>query len=512
MDLWNKVMTNPTITPALLFLNYWKVAAKWKASLIANVQRPSQKFREELFELLKIPDGQTSTTQIEALIKSSKDGKRRGRVLVLMEVLDNFFYQIHPRTLYDTDMSYINLEKLHWLKQLQTARTLTGCYCHSGGRKLIPRGPLTREFRPISASSADCFRDRFSALSVVESNTSVNEVPVSISIKVKTANSPQGIATEGAYRDRHVAFMPLAEVESHLSVNQRTNQNISFVDFKASSALDVPKKTLDIIRQIAYSDIIMAPELVVSEADSKLIEAGIRNNTGHFRAFIAGSGHTSSKEKGQSWNKSDLYNGAGGLVFGQRKIWLADIPRARATEFGLDLSAPRLVEDNASGEELIVADLDGFGRCIILICQDLNASPMAEYVIGNYQPDWVFIPILDVGVSIGRWFHQRILDLSNSAPSRFLVCSSLSLADKASYKDVACGLAFGPLCEQKSEKDEELDAIDTLDAQKAVAQPVVKKSDPKRMTLSKIDSQSKLGFGIVCWDDAWISTRIVEKK
>ena len=504
-------MTNTIITPALLFLNYWKLAAKWKASLIANVQRPSPTFRDELFELLKIADGPISTAKIDALVKNSKDGKRRGRILVLMEVLDQFFYQIHPRTLYDTDMSYINLEKLHWLKHLQTTRILTGCYCNLGGRKLIPRGPLTRDFRPISASSADCFRDRFSALSVVENNTSVNEVPVSISMKVKIANSPQGIATEGVYKDRHIAFMPLAEVESDLSVNQRTKQNISFVDFKACSDIDIPKKTLDIIHQIGYSDIIMAPELVVSETDSKLIEAGIRINTGRFRAFVAGSGHTLSKEKGQSWNNSNLYNGAGGLVFGQRKIWLADIPSARAKEFGLDTSAPRLVEDNASGEELIVADLDGFGRCIILICQDLNASPMAEYVIGNYQPDWVFVPILDVGVSVGRWFHQRILELSNSAPSRFLVCSSLSLADKAAYQDVACGLAFGPLCEQKSEKDEELDAIDTLDDQNIVTQPIVKKSDPKRMTLSKIDTQSRSGFGTVCWDDAWISTRIVDK-
>jgi hypothetical protein len=463
-------------------------------------------------DVLCLPGGKESAIKLEELVNGSKDGKKRGRILVLMEEVDQFFYQIHPRALYDSDMSYISLDKLHWLKQLQTTRTLTGCYCDSDGRKLIPRGPLTREFRPVAAANAECFRDRFFALSVVECKTSIHEVPVGISVKVRVANSPNGIVTEGAYRDRSIAFMPLAEDENHLLVAQRVKAGVSFVDFKAAPTLDVATKTLDILSRIKYSDIVMAPELVVCEPDSKLISSGIRKDTGRFRAFIAGSGHTVRTEHNQAWNESNLYNGAGALVFGQRKIWLSDIPLARAKEFGLDTTASKLMENNASGEELIVADLDGFGRCVILICQDLNSTPMAEFVIGNYQPDWVFVPILDVGITIGRWFHQKILELSNLAPSRFLVSSSLSLAKKASYKDVACGLAFGPLCEYEAEKDDKLDSEEECAGGGVKAEVLPnKKSDPKRVTVVNVGTGEQEGFGVINWDDAWSSTRIVVK-
>lgn len=485
------------------------MAAKWKASLIANVARPSDAFKQAVWDALCIVDEHASATMLESLVSDYDEGRKRGRILVAMEVIDTFFYQIHPRTMYDTDSTYINLDKYHWIKGLQSRRTLTGSYCSISGKKLIPRGPLTRQCRPISAANADCFRDRFSALSVVESSTSVNEVPVKIAVKVRLPSSPQGIASDGKYLDKSIAFVPLAEDQSHLDIAQRTKERTSFVDFRAAPGLDIPAKTIAALQSIGYSDIIIAPELIISESDSKIIRAGIQKNTGHFRAFIAGSGHTATTENGQSWNKSNIYNGSGGLAFGQKKIWLADISLSRAEEFGLDTSVSKIIEDNASGEELIVADLDGFGRCVVLICQDLNADPLASFVIGNYQPDWVFIPILDVGVDTGRWFHQRIIDLSNLAPTRFLVCSSLSLADKAGYKDVACGLAFGPICEENS--DENTNSAQTADEKTDARTLIKKKNDPKRFILTKVEKEHWEGYSLINWNDAWNSARIIAK-
>lgn len=487
-------------TPAHLFINYWVDAATWKASLIRNVGRPSEAFTQELIKALSEDDGESSAAQLYDLIELSTDGKKKGRILILLETIDNFFYQIHPRALHHPLMSYINLGKNHWLKFLQTKRTLHGCYLSLGDRQLIPKGPLTRDFRPVNAANADCFRDRFFSLSVVQSGSSVNEVPVSISVKVRAAGSPNGIASEGIYKDRRVAFIPLAEEDTHLDVAQRLAGGVSFVDFKAARCLDVVEKTLDAISRIGYSDIIIAPELVVSEGDSRLIGAGIRKDAGRFRAFLAGSGHTIDKENDQAWNESSFYNGAGAVVFRQRKIWLSDINKKRAAEFGLDITAPTLMEDNASGEDFIVADLDGFGRCVVLICQDLNASPLAEFVIGNYQPDWVFVPVLDVGVEIGRWFHKRILELSDLSPARFLVSSSLSLAKRAKYDDVACGLAFGPL----DVGDSHCDCV--CDCNCAYV------PDPKRISLVKVGADDQKGFGVVDWQEAWKSTRIYFKK
>ncbi|MNH32978.1 hypothetical protein D3C79_934580 [compost metagenome] len=65
-------------------------------------------------------------------------------------------------------------------------------------------------------------------------------------------------------------------------------------------------------------------------------------------------------------------------------------------------------------------------------------------MIRLYQPDWELIPILDSGVSAGRWFHERAYNLSAISPARFLISSSTAHAVKLGYAGYACGMAVGP--------------------------------------------------------------------
>jgi hypothetical protein len=110
-----------------------------------------------------------------------------------------------------------------------------------------------------------------------------------------------------------------------------------------------------------------------------------------------------------------------------------------------DPGAGLSMEDNCSGNEVCVVDLDGLGRCVILICQDLEADPLAGDLIRNFQPDWVFAPILDRGIDTGRWVHQRAFALSALSPARFIVSCSTALADRAKVTgEIACGMAVGP--------------------------------------------------------------------
>jgi hypothetical protein len=86
------------------------------------------------------------------------------------------------------------------------------------------------------------------------------------------------------------------------------------------------------------------------------------------------------------------------------------------------------------------------GRCVILICQDIEARPLAEDLIRHFQPDWVFMPILDPGITVGRWAHQRTFSLSAVSQARFLVACSTTMVrwpDNCS-DEPACGLAVGP--------------------------------------------------------------------
>ena len=151
-------------------------------------------------------------------------------------------------------------------------------------------------------------------------------------------------------------------------------------------------------------------------------------------------------EDGQAWNEGRVVNGLGGIIWKQRKLWQAGIDQQRARDFSLEPpeNGRYLLEDNASGEEVVVADIDGFGRCIMLICQDVQAKPLTDELIRIFQPDWVFAPILDIGISDGRWVHARTFELSALSPARFLVATSTSLAAKPGKAGVACGLAVGP--------------------------------------------------------------------
>jgi hypothetical protein len=103
------------------------------------------------------------------------------------------------------------------------------------------------------------------------------------------------------------------------------------------------------------------------------------------------------------------------------------------------------MEDSAEGDELVIADVDGFGRCVVLICQDIHLSSAVKELLDFFQPDWVFIPILDAGISAGRWAHQETFAVSGNSNARFMIVSSLALAKLAYPTEArACALAVGP--------------------------------------------------------------------
>jgi hypothetical protein len=116
-----------------------------------------------------------------------------------------------------------------------------------------------------------------------------------------------------------------------------------------------------------------------------------------------------------------------------------------------------LMEDIQAGSSLTVADLDGFGRMLTLICQDFQIAPAVETLIRTYQPDWVVVPIMDRGVGAGRWMHDAAWSLSKISAARFVVISSLSLAERSSapdYPDTPVALFIGPRSVSQREKED----------------------------------------------------------
>jgi hypothetical protein len=103
------------------------------------------------------------------------------------------------------------------------------------------------------------------------------------------------------------------------------------------------------------------------------------------------------------------------------------------------------MEDTTAANEVIVADVDGLGRCVVLICQDLQTLPLSGELVRTFQPDWVFAPILDRDAAPTRWAHQRVFELSAIAPTRFLIACCTAYAKRLGHdEEIAFGLAVGP--------------------------------------------------------------------
>ncbi|MBX8532854.1 hypothetical protein K5D32_24615 [Pseudomonas cichorii] len=383
---------------------------------------------------------------IKLLLEDSTNGAFKGLVLEVLREIDAFLYCIHPRALLHPSMDIVDFDMKHWARSLKAKRIIQGCYFEEGGYKVVPRGPLVRLPRPEYASSATSFSDRFSALSVVPCILHNEMIALDVRHVAKSSSIVSGVKPGRRTGQEIIAFIPVAEKSEDMVLTQRSTSASNFIDYKVSPKLDVASSIATTLRSIGYADIAIAPELVVSVADSLKLVEKIRLDPGRHRLLLAGTGHTEDVDDGQAWNEGRVVNGLGTVIWKQRKFWQAGIDQHRARDLNLNVpdDGRHLLEDNASGEEVVIADIDGFGRCIMLICQDVQAKPISDELIRLFQPDWVFAPILDVGISDGRWSHSRTFELSALSPARFLVVTSTSLADKMGKSDVACGLAVGP--------------------------------------------------------------------
>ena len=468
-------------TPADLFIECWESGRRLSGAVVTNIMLPNSNFGDSVNDALLLAGPDESYNRLKALWADDGSGASKGRMLIIIRAIDYFFNLVHPRILYSARM-WEPIPLGHWMRKMKRERQSTGAYATSADYRLIPKGPLTRDIRSEFASSAYSFSDQFEFLSVVPKQVLNDTMPIQINIVVKVQEWAKGVGPANSWGDERVAFVPIAQLSDHLNITERTHNGQHFADFSLTPPLDAAAILKSRIDEVGFADIIFAPELVVDEGAADRLQDLIRGGQRQARIIVAGSGATIEQQDGMSWNEARIINGRGMELWRQRKVWPAGLDGSRSQALGLTVPASGLVmEDNQAGDTVTVADIDGFGRYIVLICQDLQANPLASEVIRTYQPDWVFVPILDSGVGVARWAHQRAYELSALSPARFLVVSSTSMANKLSKGEVPCGLAVGPK-----------DAIGP---------------DAGRMLSTVRADQLPHGYGILVWrSEGWMKT------
>lgn len=472
------------LSPADLFMENWDLGRRWSGPEVQNFVSPCAEFSKSVQECLSLSDAVESYEALKNLQRGDNNDVRNGRIFHVLQSIDNFFELAHPRTLNRAKL-FDKLPLSHWLRKLVYTRLEDGSFTSTETHNLVPRGPLLRSAREVFASSAYSFPDQFAFLSVVTKEIPIEDRPIQISSMVlnRSLNQGAGLAPSSSGCEK-VAFIPVAQLNDHLSITQTEIKNCAYVDFRLQGDLDAAAIIDSVLDDVGFADIVMSGELMVDAEAADRLGPLIGAKPGRMRLLLAGSGNTVEKRDDLPWNEARVFNGVGVELWRQRKIWQAGLDSARAQELGLTPGRDgRVMEQNHAGSEVVVADVDGLGRCIVLICQDIKSAPLASELIRCYQPDWVFVPIMDWGTGTKRWAHLQAYDLSVISQARFLIASSLSMVEKLKKAEQPCGLAIGPRL--ASDEDES-----------RVCQPAYVKSAPH-------------GYGMVEWRDDWGKTSVV---
>lgn len=434
-------------TPAGIFLALWNSVTLSGPSARATAKKLGTRDQELVKEYLTRSDS-SGAQGIVALLKAYEAKSQEdciGCYLSVMRQIDEVFLKIHPRSrsLSGTKLSSSNPQ---WLQECEGARLSSGHYAAQDGKRLVPRGPLLRGHRNEFADSADTVADRFAALAVCNEIYDHDQRPISCRIKILEDSLIGGIAGRPSLKDQRVAFIPVAEVAEELVLTAVTRGSSQFVSCELSKAVDCAKRIFKALEHVGAVDFALAPELVVPNASIDNIKMAMSSSTLPMpRLLLAGSGHVTCETNKQPFNTSTILNQVGSVLWTQNKLWPAGFNSERATKLGLpDPGEGSLLEDNCSGSEIVVIDSHAIGRCVVLICQDFLARPLVDSLIRDLQPDWVFVPVLDVDTNVGRWTHRRSFQLADLSQARFLVVSSVALADKLGLNCSSIGLAIGP--------------------------------------------------------------------
>lgn len=452
--------------PAELFANCWKhlhSVTSGERIYAMGMPTPAAAAAPRLRELLDQSDGADVVGGLAKILYGVKDPI--GHLCVVARVMiaiDNHFLLIHPRMPKLPVGMGLGSGVPQWLQDANELRGIVGHYWSSSTHRLVARGPLTREARKETASGTDRVEDMFAALALTPTQLKNDGTTVEIVHKVVSRSHHLGVEPSSTPGSEHVVFVPVAERSADLSATCTTRSAQQLIDFTCN--VDPAARILDVIGNADPADILLAPEFVVPESAADALAAGLtalgRKSP---RILVAGSGPTSSRtgRTNRPLNESRVLNRTGVSLWRQQKIALSWVAGDRAHTLGYSKTATGIhFENTDSSTELFVVDIDGLGRCVTLICQDLRANSLANDVIQTYQPDWVFVPVLDIPLADGRWSDRTSRALAEHSHARFLVCNSSAWGHTVSpsASSYACGMAMGSFDALKDHNGKQLDA------------------------------------------------------
>ncbi len=443
--------------PGEFFLHLWAHAAQWEPADRSVLPELPNTTLLELRQATLEDDGSAAVARLfGAMTRAWPRGRSHAIrmasasiVMAAMRAVDDAFLASHPRARTVSPSVGAPRPKPAWLDSAHIRRLRSGCFAVREEHRLIPNGPFARHARGRDAASADALSDWFAAVTAAPMHSRQQDRVVSINMKVIGTDIMRGVPGAPSLGRERIRFIPLAEDAADLTYSCTPRGTNTVLDVRP--AVDTPGRLLSALVDGGGIDIAIAPELTIPGAAESEIAAGIMALAEHApRIILAGSGLTDKKGPcGRSWNEARVLARGGKVLWRHRKMWPFGMQQAAALRYGLadPGDGAMLMEDIAGSSSVTVVDMDGFGRCVVLICQDLQSPPVVDEIVARYQPDWILVPVLDPGVNVPGWAHQRAVTLSHLGRTRTVVASSLSmsrLGTSGLATEPPIGLAVGP--------------------------------------------------------------------
>lgn len=379
------------------------------------------------------------------------------RALSVMRAIDVAILAIHPRSQLGARRTS---DHPAWLQDVSERRTMSGTYARDERYCLVARGPFMRSARAPLEEATFLLSSQFASLDVAEPGLFREDGrPLAIRFKVIDHSADMGVphSRESAANEA-ITFVPLAE-KGDLDAAVFDQDGSTYIDIVPCAHFDPASRFLAAVADCPGSDILIAPELTVKPGDVRTIAAGLAAMPGkRARLLVAGSGASECTEAGAlPYNQTSVLNGNGALLWEHRKVAPYDMREntyANLKIEGLTPGTSGLKENIQWSDEITIADVDGLGRCLVLICQDLQMEAVRA-LIAKFRPDWVLIPIMDSGTSLVRWPARKVRELASASEARFAVVSSLTMKAwlETPYPGEEMGVAIGPKAINRADTD-----------------------------------------------------------
>lgn len=426
--------------PGDLFAELWAVVVPHEGRVIA---RPWDGWRAAeygaIVEALRACDTVDVPEAVQAYVGGSPGSiaisvsTPAERAFVVMCALDEIAQAIHPAM--KTRLPGRGTALGGMLSAMRARRFTDGSYgTDASGGQVVPKGHLMPRKRPDDAASASGsdLSHQFAYLSYIPALAHERRLRM-------LALTPSKFSSPGD-RVEAVGLAPIAENPDDLRFRSSARGGRPYLDTEVANFGLGPRMAEAVTHLLdGGAGLIVLPELVATPHGVDQLQTALKARLEVSQgletpAFIvAGSGPTAEicPDSGRPFNEATLMSASGRILARQRKLHLFNMGAGRmmdcAIAFAPGFESVNHMEDAAPGQDLVVCDLPGLGRVMVLICEDLEQPEPSGAAIA-LRPDWIITPVLDIAQAVGRWTHTRAIELARRTQSRVVVSCSASLS------------------------------------------------------------------------------------